>query len=308
MVKRMKNAGKPVDINAFRHLYPFKGQYLDRKGLRYHYLDEGTGDILLMLHGNPTWSFYFRRLVLALRDRYRVIVPDHMGCGLSDKPGRDRYDFTLQSRVADLTALMDQVAPAGGVTLILHDWGGMIGLAWALANKHRLKRVVITNTAGFPPPGGKPIPLRLKLIRNANPLMKWCVLHLNLFARGALLMAPRKALGADVRKGLTAPYNCARNRLATLAFVQDIPLKPTDPGGEIVAAVDSRLEALCKCPVLILWGRHDFVFDLDYFRHWKKRLPHARSYLFGDGGHYLFEDLPDRCIARIREFLNQHPC
>jgi haloalkane dehalogenase len=114
-------------------LYPFQSHWLDLDGLRLHYLDEGPRDapVLLMLHGNPTWSFYYRNLVLALRGRHRCIVPDHIGCGLSDKPGEDRYDYRLKSRIEDVTALVEHVAPERPVTLVVHDWGGMIGCAWA---------------------------------------------------------------------------------------------------------------------------------------------------------------------------------
>ena len=89
--------------------YPFTGHYLDLDGLRYHYLDEGAGEPVVMVHGNPSWSFYYRNLVLALRERYRCIVPDHIGCGFSDKPGDDRYDYTLARRVDDLERLIDHL-------------------------------------------------------------------------------------------------------------------------------------------------------------------------------------------------------
>ena len=93
-----------------RELYPFANRYLNLSGLRYHYLDEGQGEPLVMLHGNPTWSFYYRHLVLGLRDDHRTIVPDHIGCGLSDKPNDSRYDYSLNQRVADLEALLDKLS------------------------------------------------------------------------------------------------------------------------------------------------------------------------------------------------------
>src|SRR4051812_50003304 len=102
------------------------GRDLDRGGLRYHYLDEGEGEPLLMVHGNPTWSFYYRGLVEGLRDSYRTIVPDHIGCGLSDKPDDSRYDYTLESRVADLEALVDHLGLDGGLTLGVYDSGGAL--------------------------------------------------------------------------------------------------------------------------------------------------------------------------------------
>jgi haloalkane dehalogenase len=272
-------------------------------GLRYHYLDEGSGEPLIMLHGNPTWSFYFRALVSALKTEYRVIVPDHMGCGLSDKPILAQYDFRLQSRIADLGMLIDHLKIDRPITIIAHDWGGMIGLGWALNNLQRVGRLVLMNTAGFFPPSGKSIPHRLRLIRTPNPIMERIVLHLNLFARAAIYMAPRRRLSAAVRSGLLAPYNTPHNRLATLKFVQDIPLSERDPSGPIVSAVDCNLARITQRPVMLVWGAHDFVFDRHYFNEWQRRVPHAQSHWLPEAGHYLLEDAPHKIADLIREFL-----
>ena len=302
----MKNA-QPIDIRPFARLYPFRPHYLDRQGLRYHYLDEGEGETLVMVHGNPTWSFFFRRLVLAFRDRYRVIVPDHMGCGLSDKPDAKAYDFRLASRVADLGALLDHLHPDGPLTLVVHDWGGMIGLAWALDHLERVKRLVVMNTAGFFPPGRKAIPQRLRLLRTPNPLIDRLALRLNLFARAALYMAPRHRLDPAVKAGLIAPYNCPHNRLATLKFVQDIPLAPRDPSGRWVERVSQNLSLIGRRPVQLIWGAHDFVFDQSYYNEWRRRLPRAEAHWLPDAGHYLLEDQPDKIIGLIEQFLNNPP-
>src|SRR5262245_53540068 len=142
-------------------LYPFSGHYLDLGGLRYHYLDEGRGEPLVMLHGNPTWSFYYRNLVLGLRDAYRTIVPDHIGCGLSDKPDDARYEYSLRQRVADLETLLDHLELRENLTLVLHDWGGMIGMAFAHRYLERIKRLILLNTAAFPLPPAKRLPWSL---------------------------------------------------------------------------------------------------------------------------------------------------
>ena len=98
-----------INISAFRHLYPFDSNYLDLNGLKYHFLDQGKGEPVVMIHGNPTWSFYFRELVKGLSPKFRTIVPDHIGCGLSDKPDIKRYDYRLKSRVDDLESLIDNL-------------------------------------------------------------------------------------------------------------------------------------------------------------------------------------------------------
>ncbi len=259
-----------------------------------------------MVHGNPTWSFFFRRLIEEFSGRYRTVVPDHMGCGLSDKPGESQYGFGLQDRLDDFSALMDHLV-LDRVTLLVHDWGGMIGMAWALAHPKRVARLIITNTAGFFPPGNKRIPWRLWIIRNFAFFARPAVLRANLFARSAIYVAPKKSLSPQVRRGLLAPYNSPVNRLATLRFVQDIPLAPGDPGFTIVDRVDRNLGSLSHLPMLILWGRHDFVFDVDYYREWCRRFPGATHHLFDDAGHYLMEDVPQQIIARVRVFLKQNP-
>jgi haloalkane dehalogenase len=302
----MTQLSQPIDPNDYQRLYPFRSHFLDRRDLRYHFIDQGAGEPVVMVHGNPTWSFFFRRLIRALEGDYRCIAPDHMGCGLSDKPDERRYDFRLRSRVADFSALMDHLA-LQKVTLLVHDWGGMISMAWAVANPQRVSRIIITNTAGFFPPGRKRIPLRLRIVRNLSLLARPAVLYGNLFARAAAHMAPRKRLTHGVKRGLLAPYNCPQHRLATLRFVQDIPLTVGDVSYDIVDRVDRNLSALAHLPMLILWGRHDFVFDLDYFKEWCRRFPTADHHVFDDAGHYLLEDVPDRIIERVKHFLNRYP-
>ena len=301
------HTSKQIDIKPFQHLYPFKSNYFDRDGLKYHYLDEGSGNPVVMLHGNPTWSFYFREPIKALRSQFRVIVPDHIGCGLSDKPGLNRYAYRLQNRIDDLQSLLGKLEINKKITLVLHDWGGMIGMAYAVAHPDRIARLIILNTAAFLPPGNKPIPVRLRLIRNLKWLATPAVLGLNLFAQGAIFMAARKKLSPDVQAGLTAPYNCWNNRIATLKFVEDIPLVPGDHSYHIVQETDNKLALLQDVPMLISWGAHDFVFDRDYYDEWRRRFPDAEAYLYNDAGHYILEDVPDQLTDRIKRFLIDNP-
>jgi haloalkane dehalogenase len=298
---------KPIDISRFQSLYPFRSNYFNRRGLKYHFLDEGVGQPIVMLHGNPTWSFYFRELVKGLSSHCRTIVVDHIGCGLSDKPDTGSYDYKLKSRVDDLEALLDHLGIDKDITLVLHDWGGFIGMAYAVRHAQRIGRFVVLNTAAFLPPAGKDIPLILKLIGGLTPLATPAILGLNLFACGASRLATHKGLSKKVRSGLTAPYNCWHHRIATLKFVQDIDLSKKNPSYCVVKHTDENLQKFTERPMLICWGMRDFVFDHDYLLEWQRRFPHAEVWRFSDAGHYVLEDVPVKIVSLTQDFLQRHP-
>ncbi len=287
-------------------LYPFRGHFLSLDGIRLHYLDVGRGDPVVMLHGNPTWSFYYRDLVLALRDEYRVVVPDHVGCGLSDKPSDDRYHYTLDRRVADLETLLDHLSLSGHLTLVLHDWGGMIGAAFAHRHPDRIRRLVILNTAAFHKPPGKRLPRSLWWVRN-TPIGAALVRGLNAFSRGAVRFCVTRPLSPGARAGYLAPYDSWSHRIAVLRFVQDIPLAPGDPAYATVSAVQEDLVRFRTTPMLICWGGRDFVFDDDYLAEWRRRFPGAEVHRFPEAGHFVLEDAGSAVIPLVRDFLRRHP-
>ena len=292
---------------SWRELYPFESRFLEVKGgHRYHYLDEGKGQPVLFVHGNPTWSFYWRELVKDLRATHRCVAPDHVGCGLSDKPGDDAYEYTLERRVEDLSALVDHLR-LDKVTLVLHDWGGMIGLAWAAAHPERVSRLVLLNTSGFRLPATKPLPWQLKLVRNLPGFGALSVRGLNAFAGLAVHMAAMKPLDPRVKAGLVAPYDSWRNRIATLRFVQDIPLAPGDRAWDAVMKVEEKLESLRDVPTFIGWGEKDFVFDGHFLDEWRRRLPGAQVKTFPEAGHYVLEDARDELVPLIRDFIAREP-
>lgn len=289
------------------HLYPFKNNFLDLNGLQYHYLDEGNGDPVVMVHGNPSWSFYYRDLAKSLREHYRVIVPDHIGCGLSDKPGDDAYSYTLKQRVDDLESLLDQLEVRSRITLVVHDWGGMIGMAYASRHPERIERLVILNTAAFHLPAGKAFPLALKICRN-TAFGAFLVQQLNMFALlAARVGCKRNPMPPEIRGAYCAPYDTPANRIATLRFVQDIPLKPEDPGYALISEIECGLERFANLPMMICWGLKDFVFDAHFLNEWQRRFPHAEVHAFADCGHYILEDAKDEVIPLIAQFLAAHP-
>ncbi|OGU11354.1 MAG: alpha/beta hydrolase [Geobacteraceae bacterium GWC2_58_44] len=286
-----------------KDLYPFSGHTLDLDGLSYHYIDEGAGDPVVMVHGNPSWSFYYRNLVLALRGRYRCIVPDHIGCGLSDKPGDDRYDYTLSRRVDDLERLIDHLGLNEKITLVLHDWGGMIGMAYATRHPERIGRLVLLNTAAFPMPREKKFPLGLKICRD-TALGTLLVRGFNAFSLGASIVGCKKnPMSEELKRAYRSPYNSWANRIATLRFVQDIPLAPGDRNYALVSEIAAGLHRFSELPIAIFWGELDFVFDTTFLAEWKRRFPNASVKSYPDAGHYILEDMKEEVVPMIADFL-----
>lgn len=287
--------------------YPFNPQRFNRGGgIEMSYLDEGQGDPVVMLHGNPSWSYYWRKLVLGLRDKYRCIVPDHIGMGLSDKPQDDKYLYTLQSRVLDLDRLLDTLKLGDNITLAVHDWGGMIGFGWALKHSARVKRLVILNTASFPLPAAKPLPWQLKLGRDSR-LGVGLIRGFNAFAGGATKQGVMTPMSSAVQKAYVAPYDSWANRISTLRFVQDIPLGAGDRAWPLLDKAAKALPAFADRPAFIGWGLRDFVFDKHFLDGFTAALPQAEQRIFGDAGHYVLEDKADVLVPAIRHFLDAHP-
>ncbi len=289
--------------------YPFTSQRFEvRPGLSMSYLDEGPrdGEVVVMLHGNPSWSYYWRNLVSGLRDRYRCIVPDHIGMGLSDKPSDDRYDYTLQSRVDDLAALLAHLGITGPVTLAVHDWGGMIGFGWALSHADQVKRLVITNTAAFPLPKAKPMPWQIALGRDWK-FGAFIIRAFNAFSGGASYLGVEKKMPADVRRAYVSPYNSWANRISTVRFMQDIPLGPGDKAWALLEEAGRRLPEFADRPALLGWGLKDFVFDRHFLAGFRDALPQAEAHAWDDAGHYVLEDKAAELVPLIRGFLERHP-
>lgn len=288
-----------------RELYPFTGKFLAQAGgHRLHYLDEGSGRPVVMVHGNPSWSFYYRNLASALSCANRVIVPDHIGCGLSDKPGDDRYEYTLKSRVDDLEFLFDSLGVKENITLVVHDWGGMIGLAYAVRHPERIEKLVILNTGAFFLPAGKAFPAALRLCRTRPGAL--LIRGFNAFARGAAWIGcKRRRMAPELRRAYAAPYDSWENRIATLRFVEDIPLAPGDKAYSIVKETQDKLDSLAALPMLICWGLKDFVFDRHFLEEWTRRFPGAQTHPFPDCGHYILEDAQKEVIPLIKSFISR---
>lgn len=299
MVSGPHSPALPADI---ARLYPFTPHsFTTAGGARMSYLDEGprSDEAVLMLHGNPTWSFYYRDLVRDLAPGVRCVVPDHVGMGLSSRP--PGYDYSLATRIADVEALVESLG-LRKVHLVVHDWGGAIGFGFATRHPERVGRIVIMNTAAFFSPR---IPLRIRVCR--LPFIGAVLVRgLNGFADPATWMAMKlRRLSWSERRGYLYPYGTWRNRIAVHRFVRDIPMEAAHPSRATLAAVEAALTRLGSNPKLILWGGRDFCFDDTFLSRWREVFPDARVERQDRAGHYVLEDGGEPVRARIRDFLTQ---
>jgi haloalkane dehalogenase len=206
-------------------------------------------------------------------------------------------------RAADLDRLLDHLGINAGITLVLHDWGGMIGMAFAVKHPSRIKRLIILNTAAFHLPGEKRFPFALWLCRDTR-LGSFLVRGLNAFSLLASFVGcKRNPMPAKLRRAYRLPYNSWRNRIATLRFVQDIPLVPGDQSHALVSKTAAGLSVLIDLPTAIFWGERDFVFDNSFLAEWERRFPNAEVHRYAEAGHYILEDMKEEIIPLIARFL-----
>jgi haloalkane dehalogenase len=284
-------------------VYPFASQFATIDGQQMHYVDDGRGPTLLLVHGNPTWSFHWRELILALRSKQRLVAPDHIGCGLSDKP--QKYDFRLARHIENLVEFIEK-RDLSDITLLAQDWGGAIGLGAALARPERFSRFVLFNTAAF---RSTWMPWRIRLCR-APFLGAFAIRGMNAFVRAALRMAveKRERLTAAVRTGIAAPYDTWSNRVAIDRFVKDIPLSPRHPSYETLKRIEEGLPRLADKPFQFIWGMRDWCFTPAFLNRFLEFFPHAEVHRLENAGHWVVEDALERVVPLVERFIaNRSP-
>ena len=276
--------------------YPYSPESVTIDGHRLSFLDEGEGPTVVMLHGNPSWSYLYRNLVAALKGRYRCIVPDHLGCGLSDKP--QDYPYRLKNHIDNLETLLDRKG-VDRCVLVVHDWGGAIGMGWAGRHPDRVAGIVVLNTAAF---HSSRIPLRIAIC--GWPFLGALLVRgLNGFAWPSTFMAVHTKMAPEVAAGFLYPYNSWRNRVAVHAFVRDIPLRKSHPSRQTLAGVEAGLSRLGDKPMLICWGGEDFCFNDHFYAQWRQRFPAALHQYFPEAGHYVLEDALEEIMVLLTPFL-----
>jgi haloalkane dehalogenase len=313
----MPRAAKTCSDADWRALYPFASHWLDTPAGHMHFVDEGPPSTrgegppatLLFVHGNPTWSFHWRKLILAFRRHCRCIAPDHLGCGLSDKPQRL---LRLTDHIDHLATLIKRL-DLQRITLVAQDWGGAIGLGAMLRDPApgsvgscrvaatRLERIVLFNTGAYPPTY---IPWRIRACR--VPLVgRLAVEGAGLFNRAALRMtlARRKRLDPAVAAGYLAPYNSWDNRRAVYGFVRDIPATARHPTWQTLADIERRLPTFADRPALLVWGMRDWCFRPDCLERFERAWPQAEVHRLADVGHWVVEDAAEDVVPLLERFL-----
>ncbi len=288
----------------WRALYPFASHDVTLDGHRYHYIDEGEGPVLLMVHGNPTWSFYWRDLVTALKPRYRVIAVDHIGCGLSDKPSPSEYSYRLGQRVADLNHFIEKL-DLRDITLVAHDWGGGVGMGAAVADPERFTRFVLMNTAAF---RAEKCPWPIHLC-HLPVFGQVAIQGLNLFTRSATRMTVCKPerMTPAVKAGYLAPYDSWANRVAVYRFVCDIPLRASHPSYQTLLDIEQGLPKFRNHPVCYIWGMQDWCFSPKFLERFREFLPQGEVHRLEDAGHYVVEDAHERIVPIMETFFEKNP-
>ncbi|MEU9559931.1 alpha/beta fold hydrolase [Streptomyces fumanus] len=277
-----------------------------------HYLDVGAGEPLLFLHGNPTWSYAWRRLLPALAPRARCLAPDLPGLGLSQHLAlpSDPAAF-LQAQLDHLDALHRHLvrhegAPERGWTLAVHDWGGPLGTAWLRRHPGVVSRLVVLNTIAFPWPDGYRLPFYLRWIRDHRSVAA-AVDATNAFARATFRAGVTRPLRPDERRAYLLPHARRGNRRAITRFVRAIPDGTRADVWRLLEPADEARDDLRDMPVFIGWGMRDPVFTPLVLAEWIRRHPRAAVHRYHRAGHLVMEDAADELGAHIAQFLRRWP-
>jgi haloalkane dehalogenase len=292
---------------SFGGTWPFDPCWFDADGGRIHYVDEGSRDgrPVVMLHGNPTWSYLYRRFVPELTAAgHRAIGVDLLGFGRSDKP-RDPAAYAIERHVARLEALLGSL-DLHDACLVVHDWGGPIGLPWAARNPDRATRLMILNTFAprLPGPMGKKPTLRMlraPLVGEMIATVRAGLTEDFLFKAGVV---HRDRLDDDSKRAYRAPHPDRASRAGLIAFPRQVPLSDDTPVARLTRETAEALERDFRSrPARICWGMRDILFGDSVLDLWRGVLPEARVTRIEDAGHFVQEDAHERVIPELLELL-----
>lgn len=276
-------------------MYPFANKYINIDGHTMHYIDEGRGETLLFVHGTPSWSFEWRHLIKALSPNYRRIAPDHIGFGLSDKP-KD-YNYTTKQHATNLEAFISQLG-LKNITLIVHDFGGPIGLNYAVKHPENVRRLVICNTWMWDCSNMPGYAKNVKILK--SPLLPFLYKYLNFSAKYAIPMSfgNKKLLTKDIHRMYTNAFGSAAERTGTLGFVKS--LLNEQPWFE---SLWQQVDRISQKPTLFIWGMKDAFITEDYLQKFQSKFTNSQTLQLPAAGHFPQEEGVGEIEKKIKDFL-----
>lgn len=278
-----------------RQLYPFESRFLEVPDGRIHYVDEGSGDVILMLHGTPTWSFLYRHLIAGLRGQYRVIAPDHLGFGLSAKPAD--YSYRPEDQARNLRAFI-QALDLPDFTLMAHDFGGPIGLSYAVDRPERVRRLILFNTWMWSLRDQRQTALLASVLGSGFGRFLYRKLNFEFNVIVPALFADRSKLTAEIKAHYLRPFD---DPIAThVAWVQARELLQSSDWFDSLWA---KRAALQNIPALLLWGMKDAAFGAPQLKRWQSVLTRAQVHPFSSTGHFVQEEQGADLVPFIESFL-----
>ncbi len=293
---------KQVDW-TFGGLWPYAPQWFDTPDGRLHYIDEGPKNKppVVFVHGNPEWSFYFRHDIAALLQAgLRVVAIDHLGFGRSDKPSNAAL-YDIERHTKRLSLLLDSLN-LKDITFVCHDWGGPIGLPWAVQHPEQVRSLCVLNSIGTRPDGPTPMPVPIKVLRShgaGDVLVKGLNLFTKLFMFKAGVTHPDH-LTPQIKQAYLAPHPSWNSRTGVLAFPRQIPLGPTDRSAQGLGLIEDGLRKhFTDKSVHIIWAMKDISFQPAVLKKWQALFPRATTVVLEDAGHFAEEDEPERVAQAI---------
>lgn len=284
-------------------LYPFPSRFTDVDGVAIHHVEAGEGPPVVLLHGNPTWSFLWRAFLPALAAKgYRALAPDHAGFGLSDHPADPAY-YSIERHVANFDRWMSAHVRAPA-SLVVHDWGGPLGLLWAVRNPERVASLAILNTTAFAPRAKRALTPWHSLF--GGPASKLLGQDLNLVLETAMRFGVAKRLPREVMRAYRFPFPTSASRVAPRRFVEMVPNGPDHPSAALLREIEAGYAKLAGKPALCVWAEKDPVFSKRTPERFAGALPGLRIVRVPGASHFLQEDAPGPVISALASFLDDH--
>ena len=292
---RLQIRKKPNWLNQKE--YPFQSKYITLNNYNIHYIDEGSGEILLFVHGTPSWSFEYRKIIKGLSKNYRCIAYDHIGFGLSDKP--EEFNYTVENHSNHLSLFIDELN-LKNINLVFHDFGGPISLKYVVSNKIKIKRMIAFNTWAWSNEGEVGYEKMKSFLK--SPLLPFLYKRLNFSPKFLLpkMFSKNNSLPSEIKKHYVKPFKNSTERNGALGFAKSL-LNEQD----LLSNLEKRLDEISKVPILFIWGKQDKVMPVEYLRKFEKKFKNSESICFENSSHFPHEENPIDTIEVIEKFLQK---